>query len=199
MSIKNRLDQTLSQWNLLQHPFYRAWSAGTLPVEALRSYAREYGAFITLLPLGWETLCDEETAQEEREHTELWNSFAAALTTRVAGAPEIGQVDLLTITARQLFAAPASALGALYAFEAQQPATAKSKLDGLKTHYAIPAGAEPYFEVHSHNEHEARKILAQIDALSPSDQEQAQEACAQMAEGLWDALTGIYGEDCPAP
>jgi pyrroloquinoline-quinone synthase len=187
MSTKAHLDQVLSKWNLLNHPFYQAWSAGTLPVEALRSYAREYGAFINLLPLGWETL-----------HDELWDSFAAALTTRVTGSPEIPEMRALTETSARLFAEPAPALGALYAFEAQQPTTAQSKLDGLRTHYALPAGVEPYFEVHSHNEHEARKILTQIEALSPSDRERAQEACAQMAEALWNALSGIYGEDCMA-
>ena len=199
MSTKSRLDQTLAKWNLLDHPFYRAWSMGTLPVEALSTYAREYGAFINLLPRGWETLHDEETAAEEREHAEMWDSFAAAIGTQVTARPAIREVTALARTATQLFAAPATALGALYAFEAQQPATAQSKLNGLKRHYALPATAEPYFEFHSHNEHEARKILARIEALPPAEQERAQGACAEMAEGLWNALSGIYNEDCLAP
>jgi hypothetical protein len=66
----------------------------------------------------------------------------------------------------------------------------------LRAHYRLPAEVELYFEVHSHNEHEAYKILAQIEALPPAGQEQAERACAQMAEGLWNALSGIYGEEC---
>ena len=196
MATKSRLDETLSERNLLEHPFYQAWNAGTLPVDALRTYASEYGAFIRMLPTGWETLGDRETAAEEHEHAEMWDTFAAALGTRVTGATSIAEVTTLTQTAAKLFSRPATALGGLYAFEAQQPATAQSKLDGLKKHYSLPVEVEPYFEVHSHNEQEAQKILAQIEALPPAEQEQAWQACAQMAQGLWDALSGIYGEDC---
>jgi len=198
MSIKTQLDGTLSHWDLLHHPFYQAWSMGTLPLEALGAYAREYGAFINLLPHGWETLHDDETAAEEREHAGMWDAFAAGLATHVTGEPVIPAVSVLTQTTARLFAQPATALGGLYAFERQQPATAQSKLDGLRTHYNLPQEVEPYFEVHSHNEHEAHKLLRQIEALSPADQAQAQEACAQMAEAMWDALSGIYAEDCPA-
>jgi len=198
MSTKRLLNQTIADWNLLDHPFYRAWSAGTLPVDALRTYAREYGAFINILPRGWETLHDEETAAEEREHVAMWASFAGALGTHVNGAPGIREVSDLTQTADLLFSQPSTDLGGLYAFEAQQPATAQSKLDGLRAHYQLPAAVEPYFEVHSHNEHEARKILAQIEGLSPAEQEQAQKACESMAAALWNALSGIYNEDCQA-
>ena len=46
MDIKARLDQILEQWNLLNHPFYQAWSEGTLPMDALRVYApRIWGVY----------------------------------------------------------------------------------------------------------------------------------------------------------
>ena len=60
--MKQQLDTILEKWDLLKHPFYQAWSAGTLPVEALQVYAREYGNFIANLPRGWETLNDAATA-----------------------------------------------------------------------------------------------------------------------------------------
>ena len=44
MSIKESSDLAVSKRNLLEHPFYQAWSAGTLPAEALQTYACEYGA-----------------------------------------------------------------------------------------------------------------------------------------------------------
>jgi pyrroloquinoline-quinone synthase len=84
----------------------------------------------------------------------------------------------------------------LYAFEAQQPATAQSKLDGLKTHYKLPREVEPYFEIHSTNWHESEKILRQLDALPSDEQAQALAACEQMASSLWDALTGIHEATC---
>jgi pyrroloquinoline-quinone synthase len=82
----------------------------------------------------------------------------------------------------------------LYAFEVQQPATAQSKLRGLKTHYRLPGSVEPYFEAHSHNEHEARKLAARIEALPHDEQVRALEACSEMAAALWAALTGIHGQ-----
>jgi len=195
MNTKNRLNAILEKWDLLKHPFYQAWSAGTLPVDALKVYASEYGAFINTLADGWNTLGDSETAQEEDEHAELWEQFAAALETEIA-TPKIKETSTLVNTARVLFENPAKTLGAMYAFEAQQPATATSKLDGLKAHYSLPAGVEPYFEVHSANWHEAEKILMALEKLSPDEQAQAEVACEEMAQALWNTLTGIHEKTC---
>ncbi|MBV6397511.1 MAG: PqqC-like protein [Anaerolineales bacterium] len=189
--MQQQLDNILEKWNLLKHPFYQAWNMGTLPVTALHIYAREYGNFIATLPRGWETLNDAETAQEEREHAEMWKDFTAALGSFTADA-SLQQTSSLVATSQALFAARASALGALYAFEAQQPATAQSKLDGLKTHYKLPQGVEPYFEVHAKNWHESEKILRLIETLPPAEQAETLAACEQMARSLWDALTGIH-------
>jgi pyrroloquinoline-quinone synthase len=195
MNIKHRLDETIANWNLLQNPFYQAWSEGTLPQEALRTYAREYGALISLMPSGWETLADHGIAQEEREHLDLWNDFARGLGTEI-GQAHRPQVRKLVETAQHLFAAPISALGALYAFESQQPATAQSKLEGLRVFYDLPQIVEPYFEIHSHNEHESEKLLDRIKALSPEKQEKVLGACEIMSVALWDALNGIYETEC---
>jgi pyrroloquinoline-quinone synthase len=195
MTTKQRLDSSLEKWDLLKHPFYQAWSAGTLPVEALKVYASEYGAFIDILAEGWKTLEDAETAQEEKEHAELWEQFAAALETQIS-EPKIEQTTALVSTAKELFGTPAKTLGAMYAFEAQQPATARSKLDGLKTHYSLPSGVEPYFEVHSANWHESEKILGALERLAPEEQALADEACEKMAKALWNALTGIHEKTC---
>jgi pyrroloquinoline-quinone synthase len=195
MNFKQHLDESITNWNLLKHPFYRAWSNGELPQAALQTYAREYGAFIALMPHGWETLADAETAQEEQEHLELWEDFAVGLNTHV-GAAQIPQVKALIDTATELFSSPTTALGALYAFEVQQPATAQSKLAGLKAFYDLPQTVEPYFEIHSHNEHEAEKLLERMDTLSSEAQEEARGACEQMSVALWNALSGIYDTEC---
>jgi pyrroloquinoline-quinone synthase len=193
--MKQKLDTILEKWSLLKHPFYQAWSAGTLPVETLQVYAREYGDFISRLPRAWETLGDSETAAEEREHTKLWTDFTAALG-GFTSAASLPQTLSLVRASDALFSARATALGALYAFEAQQPATAKSKLDGLKTHYRLPRDVEPYFEAHSANWHESEKILRQLETLSADEQAHALAACGQMAASLWDALTGIHDATC---
>ena len=195
MDFKQTLDSKIADYNLLNHPFYQAWSAGELPVEALRSYAREYGAFISMMPEGWETLDDAEIAAEETEHIDLWADFAAGLDTTVTEA-QIPQVKALMETADELFSEPTTALGALYAFEAQQPATAQSKLMGLKAFYQLPKSVEPYFETHSHNEHEAEKLLAYIGALPTDSYATVVKACEKMSAALWNALTGIHDAEC---
>lgn len=191
MDLKNKLNELISKWALLKHPFYQAWEKGELPVDALRTYAREYGAFIRQMPAGWETLNDTETANEEREHTALWQNFASGLNTSI-GEAQLPAAVTLVETSANLFASPATALGALYAFEVQQPETAKTKLVGLRKHYSLPVTVEPYFEQHSANEHEAAKLLADISTLSAEDQAIALEACEQMSAALWNALTDIY-------
>lgn len=195
MNLESQLNERIEKKALLKHPFYQAWESGELPLDALRTYAREYGAFIATMPAGWQTLGDAETAHEERQHAELWGDFAAALDTQI-GAAELPAVSRLLAASGALFAKPATALGALYAFEAQQPATAKSKLDGLRAHYSLPAAAEPYFEAHSANQHEAARLLAAINRLSPAEQAKALDACEQMSAALWDALSDIYDKHC---
>lgn len=195
MDFKQALDSKIADHNLLNHPFYQAWSTGELPLNALRSYAREYGAFISTVPDGWEAVGDAETAAEEIEHIGLWADFATGLDTTVSG-PEIPQVKALVETANELFSERATALGALYAFEAQQPATAQSKLVGLKAFYQLPRTAEPYFETHAHNDHEAEMLLARIAELPPALQTTVLQACEEMSVALWNALTGIHDAEC---
>ena len=195
MDFKQALDNKIADHNLLDHPFYQAWSAGELPVETLRAYAREYGAFIATIPNGWETINDTEIAEEETEHIDMWADFADGLDTTVSEA-QIPQVKALLETADELFSEPATALGALYAFEAQQPATAQSKLAGLKEFYQLPKTVEPYFETHSHNEHEAEILLERIDALPSESHTTVVQACEKMSTALWDALTGIHDAEC---
>ena len=195
MNLEQRLDKTIKNWNLLNHPFYLAWSAGQLPQDALRTYAHEYGAFIALVPDGWQTLNELEIAQEEKQHLELWEDFAQGLGTHV-GEAHLPQVKNLVGTARTLWECPVTALGALYAFEAQQPATSQSKLEGLRAFYQLPNEVEPYFEIHSHNEHESEKLLGLMQQLSPEEQTSALQACEKMCDALWSALSGIYDAEC---
>ena len=80
--------------------------------------------------------------------------------------------------------------------KSQQPGTAASKLDGLRSHYSLPASAEPYFVTHASNQHEAAKLLELIAALPEVERQVALGACEQMSEALWNALTDIYDTHC---
>ncbi|MGD2027405.1 MAG: iron-containing redox enzyme family protein [Anaerolineales bacterium] len=191
MSLKKKLDQSIGQWALLNSRFYTAWNAGKLPKSALAQYAAEYGSFIRLLPKGWDTLDDAETAEEEHEHAELWDVFARTLDAEVT-APTTPEVEDLIDTADRLFASPAAAMGAMYAFEAQQPETAATKLEGLRQYYPVPVEGEEYFKVHAVNHHESEKLLAGMAQLTGEEEAEALRACEQMSKALWDALDGIY-------
>lgn len=191
MLTRSNLDKTIEPWILLNHPFYEAWNAGELPESALKTYAEEYGAFISLMPEGWRRVGDEETAKEEEEHIEMWGQFAEGVGTNVTHAV-IDEVQQLVEKTNQWFATEATTLGALYAFEAQQPETAKSKLAGLQEFYEFPTSVETYFDEHTRNEHEAEKLSAHIDQLNEENQRISLDVCGKMSKALWDALTGIH-------
>lgn len=191
MDIKSELDATIAPHRILDHPFYRSWSEGTLPLPALASYAAEYGAFIDKVAVGWEACDWPEHADEERYHSELWQQFAGALGTEI-GTPTIPQVNVLLDVCDRLFAAADTAWGALYAFEAQQPETAATKLDGLNEHYDMPEEAKTYFEVHADDLYEAEAIVTHLEGASEEERARAVAACSEMSVALWDALTGVY-------
>ena len=196
-TLSRTLRAAISQYDLLQHPFYRAWSAGTLPVDALATYAREYGAFIAVLDRGWETLGECESAAVERHHVALWNDFASALGTAVGAKPASAEVQALVDEASRSFTTSAAAAGALYAFEAQQPSTAHSKLEGLGTHYAsLASGVRPYFEAHAGESGEDVLLETKMAAMSETEQQESVAACERMSKALWDALSGIHSGVC---
>lgn len=191
MTLQHQLNNRVNQWNLLTNPFYVAWNAGTLSKHALQAYTSEYGAFIALLPLGWATLHDIATAHEEEEHDQLWQQFASSIQTKKRKTM-LPQSKALVRTAKKLFATQATAMGAMYAFEVQQPKTAQSKKAGLQNHYAHLHADETYFDVHAHNEHESEKLLSRMNTLTIDEQHMAINACETMSKALWDALTAIY-------
>lgn len=191
MDIKNALDGAIGANRILDHPFYRSWNDGTLPLPALASYAAEYGAFIDKVAEGWEACDWPEHAEEERYHAELWQQFAGALGTAIS-KPEIPQVKALIDACDRLFTDANTAWGALYAFEAQQPETAATKLRGLEEHYDMPDEAKTYFEVHADDLYEADAIVDHLEKATAIERAKAVTACGEMSVALWDALTGIY-------
>ncbi|HEX6129873.1 MAG TPA: hypothetical protein VF071_12705 [Candidatus Limnocylindria bacterium] len=188
------LDEIVGQFDLNQHPFYQAWRAGTLPIERLAAYAAEWAPFIGMLDRGWERIGEPAYAQEEREHDELWSRFRAALGDEAAGEMRLPQSRTLVAVGENAFEAVPDALGALYSFEVQQPATAQSKLAGLREHYAgtVDADAQEYFSEHAVETDEPAMLAARIDALSEDDFARAKTACAVFSAAAWGALDGVY-------
>ena len=165
----DELDAIVRQFDLNEHPFYVEWRAGTLPIERLAEYAAE-----------------------EREHDELWSRFRAAL--GASGEMTRPQSKTLLAVGEHAFASVPESLGALYSFEVQQPATASSKLAGLREHYAgtVDPVAQQYFVEHAVETDEPAMLAQMIDELSDGDFARAKTACAVFSAAAWGALDGVY-------
>jgi pyrroloquinoline-quinone synthase len=189
------LDAIVAQFDLNQHPFYTSWRAGTLPVERLRQYADEWAPFIGAVAEGWDTIGEPAYADEEREHEELWARFRASL--GADGTATRPQSATLLAVGRNAFAARAETLGALYSFEVQQPSTARSKLDGLREHYAgnVDEAGQEYFRVHAVETDEPAMLATQIEQLSDAEWARARTSCALFSAAAWGALDGVYYSD----
>jgi pyrroloquinoline-quinone synthase len=182
--------ETFKQYNLLQHPFYLAWNKGTLIRDQLALYAGEYGAFIKLISTGWETIGEREIAAEETGHYELWQKFAGSIgsTQFSANLPSVRHLINTTVLNYKNYA---GTLGSLYAFEAQQPATASSKLKGLRKQYSHWNIDETYFKVHENDLLEPAMLEEKMERLNPGEKAIAASACSSTCQALWDALSGI--------
>ncbi|HEX5155311.1 MAG TPA: hypothetical protein VFW07_27910 [Parafilimonas sp.] len=182
--------ELFKKYNLLNHPFYLAWNEGRLTQQQLALYAAEYGAFIKLISKGWQQIREQEIANEETEHFHLWQNFAISIGAGSINANLPSSKQLVSLT-EESYKTYAGALGALYAFEAQQPATASSKLEGIRKHYAHWNADETYFKVHKNDLYEPALLEDKINMLSDNDKAIATSACAASCKALWDALSGI--------
>ncbi len=186
-----QLDAIIAQFDLNTHPFYQDWRMGKLPIEKLRDYSGEYARFVGTIDEGWDQIGETKYADEERYHEQLWAQFQAEI---AAGAPSgRPQTETLVTAARNAFALKAEAVGALYAFEAQQPHTSRSKLDGLIEHYSISDAGQEYFKVHADDVQEAEDLRQHYVAKMTDDEfARAKGACAVVCAAMWSALDGIY-------
>ena len=201
------LDRSVRRHHLLKHPFYAAWSNGTLPLATLREYAAQYyhfevnfpryvaGAYAQIeRPQDRRVLLDNLVDEEGRSptHPELWADFARALGVNVKDAsPSAATRRLLRVYERHALRGTApSALGALYAYESQFPEVAREKSRGLRENYGIRAkSAHEFFRVHTFAdvEHSAaeRRLLARYLRGDP-------RAGAAAAGSVRDALQGWW-------
>ncbi len=160
------IDARIAERHLLTHPFYQAWTAGTLPPEALLDYAGQYYAFESILPGLLKSLAARVESPAAREallanardeehgannHPELWLRFGEALgleRSQILGARLHATTQALVDTYREA-AERAPAVGgvaALHAYESQLPAVAEAKIAGLRAHYGFESRFESRFD-----------------------------------------------------
>lgn len=174
---------------LLDHPFYKAWAAGQVSVESLAAYHRSYARLIERMPSYWQVVLDTfepdtdsvpPVVEEERSHAVLWEQWGRRLKTptEVPGMQTV--LDALEgMTPSQL-------LGAIHAFEIQQPGVARTKKEGLIAHYGFDRTDLKYFDEHE-NEH-AHITLGQQLASECADKKEFDEGFVSGARLFYRGL-----------
>ena len=205
----------LESKSLLKHPFYQAWTMGTLTREDLAYYAQQYFQQEVRFPryisavhsncpeikprqMLIENLTHEESGPEN--HPELWLAFAGA----VGASRESVQnaemnagtkkcVEAFTRLSRGSWQ---TGLAALYAYEAQQPAVAKTKIEGLVSKYNLDSKAAlGFFQVHEtmdawHSESE-KQILTEEIRKNPALGEEVKASVSEACDALNALLDGV--------
>jgi pyrroloquinoline-quinone synthase len=213
------LDKYIQEHHLLTHPFYQAWSAGTLSLHALQEYSKQYYRHVEAFPTYvsavhancpslpirqylLENLIEEERGAEN--HPELWLRFVEALGVQreeVLSATPLSETTSLVRTFQTLTRECSYLAGtaALFTYEAQVPEVAATKIAGLKQFYGVeePRGLA-FFQVHLQADRfhaeTARQILQ--ERLTPENADEVELAGEQALSALWGMLDGVYSRYC---
>jgi pyrroloquinoline-quinone synthase len=213
-AVLDELDARIAARSILNHPFYRAWSAGELALSDLATYARVYyphvAAFPRYLAAAVEGAGDpavraelvanlREELAEPAPHAELWLRFAAAVgadPAAVRAEPEAAAArETVAEFHRLCGASTGAALAALYAYESQQPEVSRQKECGLRERYGIDdPEALAYFTVHAeadlrHREGERRALARCLELGTPADEVLA--AAESATNAYWRLLDGV--------
>lgn len=206
------LNNLLEELHLLKHTFYQSWNEGTLTLDTLKIYAKEYYHHVAAFPryisqihsfcpdisdrqVLLENLIDEEKG--ENNHPELWLRFAEGLGVsrkEVKQLPELSTTKELVEGYFELVKTDyATGLGALYAYERQTPEVSKSKINGLKKHYSVcDEKTLEFFSIHqTADEWHTEELIGLIDRLSKSEQEKVAHGAMKGARLLWSFLDGM--------
>ncbi len=211
-----KIDTAIAEKNLLKHPFYRDWQAGKLSRESLQLYAAQYYRHVEAFPKHLRVLAAradeslklvvlENLAEEEnpaRTHPQLWRDFAAALGVSeedITSSPSLPGTQNVVHTFRDICANRSipEAVAALYAYEAQVPEIATTKIDGLNRFYGITNAKDTaYFSVHEEADkgHRAawRSWLAENTSANGAGEEQILASTADALNALWGALDAVH-------
>ena len=215
VTVSAAIDRKVEARAMLTHPFYQAWTEGRLPLDSLRSYARQYFHHVEAFPravsavhsacpdAAGRRMLAENLAEEEgieagkQDHATLWLMFACGLGETEAGVRNQAVntetqalIDTFRRLSRQSYAA---GLGALYAYESQFPGVAKAKIEGLIDRYGIVD--EPtlrFFRVHETADVEHGSVCRQLlDGLPEAERAEAIAAAEELAGALWNFLSGV--------
>jgi len=216
-----QLEARIAKYDLLCHPFYRAWASGELTRDDLRDYAQQYyhhveafpsylAAFGLRLDQGQvrdavlANMCDEQGTEgrngaESVPHSDLWLDLAEGMgsSRNLEWHHPVAEICQLIRHFQRIASegAPEEALAAFYAYESQIPRVAEEKERGLRDLYGIDDKSRAYFALHKHADvyHSQvwRKQLKQRIEATPVSADAALNAAENTARMLWKALDGI--------
>lgn len=196
-----RIEQARVANNVLEHPFYRRWSAGKLTHVELAHYSGQYryateaiaklSADIAAAAPEAERASLEIHAAEEAEHVAMWDGFVNAVGGTVGAEPNPETLKCVeTWTRSDGFGRQ---LARMFAIESGQPAISRSKSEGLGEHYEITdAPGNLYFTVHAEKDvqhaDEIRNLLERY--MSEFSEDEVVEAAEEAFEANWLLLDG---------
>jgi pyrroloquinoline-quinone synthase len=212
-----KIDAAIAGKNLLKHPFYQDWQAGKLSRESLQLYAAQYYRHVeafpqhlrvlaaradqSLKPIVVENLAEEENP--EGTHPQLWRDFAGALGVSeedIRSAPSLPGTQNVVYTFREICAERpvAEAVAALYAYEAQVPEIAATKIDGLRRFYGISSErGTAYFTVHEEADKAHRAAWrGWLERNAGADDERILATTNDALNALWGALDAVHSGSC---
>ena len=175
-SLVTRIDELIEKQSLLKHQFYVMWNEGTLTLESLSGYSKEYFQLVKAVPAFVNMVMEHAShskdtivanQKEESEHIAPWMKFTGSLG---VSQRELEEYDGLEKTRQavsnlsKLMTTFEGGAAAMYALEQEIPKISLSKIDGLRKFYNITTDdAIEYFRLHTEADirHAAlwRKIL----------------------------------------
>jgi pyrroloquinoline-quinone synthase len=216
-----QLDARIAKHDLLCHPFYKAWAAGTLTRDDLREYARDYYHHVEAFPtylaeLGIRledgelrravlaNMSDEKGVEDlfgepATPHSELWLDFVEGMgaSRDLRGHQPLDEIkDLMAFFHGVAETGTVEeALAAFYAYESQVPRVAQEKARGLQQMYGADEKTCGYFTLHTtadvYHSQVWRLQLGKRLEANPQAAEKALAAGERAAKALWRALDGI--------
>jgi pyrroloquinoline-quinone synthase len=200
-TLESSLQAAVEKHDLLCHPFYQAWSMGTLRLPELARYAAQYRYQVQALPsllraardgstdaeakAALQRNLDEEEGREGPAHAELWDRFAAALQSRPE-APQATTRESAEKLEALCAAGEVEALAALWTYEMQTARVSKTKY-GVSEH--------GFFALHEQLDvHHAGDLLAALERRCGTDSallERAIAAARKSAQAQWRFLDGF--------
>jgi pyrroloquinoline-quinone synthase len=216
-----QLDARIGKYDLLCHPFYKAWSAGQLTRNDLREYAQDYYHHVEAFPsylaaLGMRldegelrrsvlaNMCDEKgvdgrPGRDSVPHSDLWLDFAEGMgsSRNLEWHTPIPEIRQLIRHFNQVASegTPEDALAAFYTYESQVPRIANEKERGLREMYGADDKTCGYFALHAtadvYHSNVWRNQLEKRIEAHPEAADAALDAAENAARMLWRALDGI--------